>query len=384
MNPNTPQPTDPTPTPELAPTPEVQATPVVPVNPAPTNDVFFPTNPEPVAPQPQFPQPQFQQPLGQPTPQTTPPVKKSRKKLFLIIASVLVGLLLIAGIALAIIYNIRATPEDYENAQALVTKIEAQNEASREAYARSIAIASTEMTAKPVTQDDYKKLLAYDRDEELAASNEKLRTEIKAIEASLDELKNSPALKDKEVRDKYTALRKNADAYILSSQQLFESSPAMAKVVTACFQAETNIFALIDEVLAGADKVVDEINGTTAAYNPDTALAEFEAKPFYVKCNGALKAIDKPLAHPTLEGVRTLMNEVMSSLRTQVTDYAAEYKKGDTEAAAKSFIENGEKLDKKLTASQKEMSQQQDEYIETLDIESKANELKAKLAQRLE
>ena len=176
-----------------------------------------------------FPQQQPEPRVELPVQQTQPELKKPfNKKLFIILASVIAGILLIVGAILLYQANVRATPEEYEKAQALVTKIEAQNEASREAYGRSIAIATTEMTAKPETQDDYKKLFAYNRNDELEASNDKLRTETKALEATLNELKDSPALKDKAINEKYEALRKNADAYILSSKQLFESSPAMA------------------------------------------------------------------------------------------------------------------------------------------------------------
>jgi len=333
--------------------------------------------------------------LPQAEPQLQPPVepfaqvpqpeqpKRSNKKLFIIIASVIAGILLIIGAILLYQANVRATPEDYEKAQALVVKVEAQNEASRAAYGRSIAIATTEMTTKPETQADYRKLMSYNRDKELTASNDKLRTETKALEANLNELKDSPALKDKAVNEKYEALRKNADAYILSSKQLFESSPALATIVSACFQAETNIFALINDVLAGADKISNDIAGTTAAYNPDTALAEFEAKPFYKKCNGALIANNKPVSHPSLEGVRQLMEGVMSGLRTQVTDYATEYKKGDKEAAAQSFLDNTKKIDDLITNKGKEMSNAQEEYLKTLDIEAKSNELQDLLAERL-
>jgi len=331
-----------------------------------------------------FPQQQPEPRVELPVQQTQPELKKPfNKKLFIILASVIAGILLIVGAILLYQANVRATPEEYEKAQALVTKIEAQNEASREAYGRSIAIATTEMTAKPETQDDYKKLFAYNRNDELEASNDKLRTETKALEATLNELKDSPALKDKAINEKYEALRKNADAYILSSKQLFESSPAMAEIVTACFQDETNIFTLIDEVLTGADKIADEISGTTAAYNPDTALAQFEAKPFYVKCHGALAANNKPVSHPSLEGVRQLMEGVMTGLRTQVTDYAAEYKKGDKEAAAQSFLDNAKKIDDLITNKGEEMKKTQEEYLKTLDIEAKSNELQDLLAERL-
>jgi hypothetical protein len=323
----------------------------------------------PVAPSFQAPQPELKKPFN--------------KKLFIIVTSVIAGILLIIGAILLYAANVRATPEDYKNAQALVVKIEAQNESSREAYGRSIAIATTEMTTKPVTQADYTKLYAYDRNKELTASNDTLRTETKALEVTLNQLKDSPALKDKAVHDKYEELRKNADAYILSSQQLFESSPALAQIVTACFQAETNIFTLIDQVLTGTDKVVGEINGTTAAYDPDTALAKFEAKPFYVKCNGALVANNKPVSHPSLEGIRQLMEGVMAGLRTQVTDYATEYKKGDKEAAAQSFIDNTKKIDDLITNKGNEMKKAQEEYLKTLDIEVKSNELQDLLAERL-
>ena len=330
------------------------------------------------------PQPQPQQPVEPPVQAPQPELKKPfNKKVFIIVASVIVGILLIVGAILLYVENVRATPEEYEKAQALVTKIEAQNEASREAYGRSIAIATTEMTKKPETQADYNALFKYNRDDELVASNDKLRAETKALEATLNELKDSPAIKDRAVHDKYDALRKNADAYVLSSQQLFESSPAMAKIVTACFQAETNIFTLIEQVLSGIDNVADEINGTTAAYNPDTALAKFEAKPFYVKCNGALVASNKPVSHPSLEGVRQLMEGVMAGLRTQVTDYAAEYKKGDKEAAAQSFLDNTKKIDDLITNKGEEMKKAQEEYLKTLDIEAKSNELQDLLAERL-
>jgi len=343
----------------------------------------LPNNQPVVFPQAQPPQ-QPSVPLQPPIQGPQPDLKKSsNKKLFIVIAGIIVGVLLIVGAILLYGANVRATPEDYEKAQALVTKIEAQNEASREAYGRSIAIASTEMTAKPVTQDDFAKLLVYDRDKELTASNDKLRTETKALAASLDELKESPALKDKAVNDKYEALRKNADAYVLSSQQLFESSPALASIVTACFQAETNIFTLMDQALAGVDTVVNEINGSTAAYNPDTALAKFEAKPFYVKCNGALLANSTPVSHPSLEGVRQLMVGVMAGLRTQVTDYAAEYKKGDKEAAAQSFLDNTKKIDDLITNKGEELKKAQEEYLKTLDIEAKSNELQDLLTERL-
>ena len=377
MNPNTPEPTNQPPAQEPTPvTPVAPVTPSAPEIPVTSSDALFPTSPQ-IVNIPEQPAPAPQQPQQQPELK-----KPMNKKTLIIIASIIAAALLIIGVIILFVFNNRATAEDYTQAQVLVDKIEAQNVSSREAFGRSVVIASTEMTTEPISADDFKALLAYDRKAEIKAANEKLATETEALEKSLAELKDSPALKDREVRKKYDALSKNADEYVLASKQLIEDSPKLADIVSACFQPDTNIGSLFTTVLGGIDDLQDKINGV--AYNPDTAVADFDAKPLFKRCSAAIAANNEPFDSQILEPTHSQVSQLMTLLRQQVVEYADLYKKGDKEAAAQSYLDNNKKIEALYgEEALKTLKEDSAKYEATVDIETPAIELEKTIADRL-
>ena len=345
-------------------------------NQPPEQPPVFPVEAPQPAPQPaQFPQQASQPVLAK---------KMPRKKLIIIISSIVAAILLTAGIILAVVLSSRATPEDYAKAEASLATIKEQNNASREAYGALIFTATTEMTTPPEESADYDALRAYDRKKEVASESETLKTKTVALTETVNELKENRALKDATVAAKADSFIKTADAYILSSNQLIESSSAMGDIVTACLQPDVSLGGLLNTVLSGTDALVQDIGEITGdtnsqTYNPDTAVAKYDAKVQIKRCRAMLAANDKPLSHPTLDATRVFMSKALDFGRDQVVQYAEVYKSGGRAAGDKLFPKLEAANDTFYETSKKKISADQTTYVEGLDIEARVDELTPEL-----
>jgi len=322
-------------------------------------------------------------PVQQP-PQPTLAKKTPRKKLTIIISSIFVGVLLIGGIILAVYLTTRPNAEDYTRAEALLVTLKEQNNASREAYGALIFTDTTEMTAKPLTTADFDALKVYDRKKEVASESETLKTKTAELTQTVDELKQNRALKDAAVSEKSEALIKTADAYILSSTQLIESSPAISTIVTACLQPDVSLGGLMNTVLGGVDSIVADIGEVTGtansqSYDPDTAVAKYDAKADLVRCRKALAENNTPLSHPTLDATRQFMSNALDQGREQVVEYAAVYKSGGRAAGDKLYPQLIAKTDTFYNDAKKKLGAEQTVYVNGLDIEARVDELTPEL-----
>jgi len=333
------------------------------------------------------------QPPEQPPVFPTPPAQVSqpalaqktpRKKLIIIIGSIVAAALLIGGILLAVYLTTRPDTEDYTRAEALLVTLKEQNNASREAYGALIFTDTTEMTAKPEVAADYDALRAYDRKKEVASESETLKTKTAELTATLSELKQNRAIKDAAISEKSEAFIKTADAYILSSNQLIESSPGISTIVTACLQPDVSFGGLITSVLGGVDSIVADIGEATGTansqtYNPDTAVAKYDAKTDIIRCRKALADNNATLSHPTLDATRLFMSSALDQGREQIVEYAAAYKAGGRAAGDKLYPQLITKTDEFYNEAKKKISTDQTTYVNGLDIEARADELTPEL-----
>ena len=311
-----------------------------------------------------------------------PPLAKktSRKKQVIIISSIIAAVLLIVGGILIAALGSRATEEDYTKAEALLVSVKAQNEASREAYGTLIFTVTNEMTKKPVASSDYDALNAYDRKKEVAAESDDLKTKTAALTQTVNELKQNHALKDFAVRAEANDFITTADAYIMSSNQLIESAPAMGLIITACLQPDVSLGGLLSDFFSNTQKVlqgVDNLTGSSSAeaYNPDTAVSKYDAQPDVKRCLTALAANDKKVSHPTLDATRQFMGKALDHGREQVVTYAAAYKSGGKAAGDKAYVTLQADNDTFFDEAKTKISADQKTYVEGLDIEARIDVL---------
>jgi len=335
-------------------------------NQPPEQPPVFPAQPPVQAPQPA---------LAQKTP---------RKKRIIIISSIVAAVLLIGGIILAVYLATRPNAEDYTRAEALLVTLKEQNNASREAYGALIFTDTTEMTTKPEVAADFDALKAYDRKKEVAAESEILKTKTAELTQTVNELKQNRAMKNPAISEKSEAFIKTADAYILSSNQLIESSPAISTIVTACLQPDVSLGGLMNTVLGGVDSIVADIGEVTGtansqSYDPDTAVAKYDAKADLVRCRKALAENNTPLSHPTLDDTRQFMSNALDQGREQVVEYAAVYKSGGRAAGDKLYPQLVTKTDAFYNEAKKKLGAEQTVYVNGLDIEARVDELTPEL-----
>lgn len=204
--------------------------------------------------------------------------------------------------------QVEGTPEEFAETKAQIEAIETAFEPAQAAYLDLNFTATTELV-----DGDIADLLAYDRAAEVvAASATHAAADAKLAEA-FDALYASHALQNDEGRKLLSDLKERADDYLSASVAMRESAPAIADVITGCLQPNANVRDIFEDGAAAAPE----------PYDPNTALARYDANSDVARCRVALDANPGPLSYPPYQSILETTAKKQDDTRATIVDSVA-------------------------------------------------------------